>query len=315
MIEIRARLPQALRRAAATGALVASALVLQACASLQPASPAPSASYKVGKPYQVGGIWYVPREQPDYDQVGVASWYGDAFQMKATASGELFDMNMPTAAHTTLPLPSIVEVTNLDNGRRIKVRVNDRGPFVGDRIIDMSREAARELGYERQGLAHVRVRYVGRGDLPSDRETGRRYAQAGPLPAAAIVAAPAAKVVDAPVDIWSAPEAAPAVAPPAPATMAASTLPAAVPAVAPIEAAPLFKVQAGAFSDQANAQRAAARLAVAAGNPAAVEPLVRDGVLFYRVTVLGGTDEVEAEALRARVIASGFADARVVRPF
>lgn len=254
----------------------------------------------------MGGIWYVPREQPDYDQVGMASWYGDDFQMKATASGELFDMNMPSAAHTTLPLPSIVEVTNLDNGRRIKVRVNDRGPFVGDRIIDMSREAARELGYERQGLAHVRVRYVGRGDLPSDRETGRRYAEADPPPrAAAVAAAPLAiaKVVDAPVDIWSAPETTPAAMPPMDAATAAPVA----------QAAQMFKVQAGAFSDQANAQRAVTQLA--STGPAAIEPLQRDGVTLYRVMVPGGADEVEAEALRARVIASGFADARVVRPF
>ena len=77
-------------------------------------------------PTQVNGTWYTPREDPDYDETGIASWYGDAFQLRPTASGELFDMYMPSAAHKTLPLQSIVEVTNLENGRRIQVRINDR---------------------------------------------------------------------------------------------------------------------------------------------------------------------------------------------
>ena len=111
------------------------------------AAPPPAhGRYKTGDPYQVGGIWYVPHEQPDYDKVGIASWYGDAFNMKATANGEVFDMNQFSAAHTTLPLPSMVEVTNLDNGRKLTVRVNDRGPFVGGRIIDLSHAAAQRAG-------------------------------------------------------------------------------------------------------------------------------------------------------------------------
>ena len=130
-------------------------------------------------PYQVGGIWYVPHEQPHYDETGIASWYGDAFNMKATADGEIFDMNQFSAAHTTLPLPSMVEVTNLDNGRKLVVRVNDRGPFVGGRVIDLSRAAATELGYDRAGTAHVRVKYVGPAPLAGP-EAGVRYAKASP---------------------------------------------------------------------------------------------------------------------------------------
>ena len=122
-------------------------------------------TYKVGNPYQVGGIWYVPKEDPSYDQTGVASWYGDEFHMKQTANGETFDMHAVSAAHTTLPLPSMVEVTNLDNGRKLTVRVNDRGPFVGNRVIDLSHEAARQLGYDQKGLANVRVRYLGPAPL------------------------------------------------------------------------------------------------------------------------------------------------------
>jgi rare lipoprotein A len=120
------------------------------------------ASYqKIGAPYQVGGTWYLPAHEPDYDEKGVASWYGDAFQGRPTANGELFDMNIPSAAHPTLPIPSLVEVTNLENGRKITVRLNDRGPFVQSRIIDLSHRAAELLGYDAQGTVNVRVRYLG----------------------------------------------------------------------------------------------------------------------------------------------------------
>ena len=137
--------------------------------------------YKVGSPYQVGGVWYTPAEQPNYEETGLASWYGDAFHAKSTANGELFDMSALTAAHKTLPLPSIVEVTNLDNGRRLKVRVNDRGPFVGGRILDLSRAAAGELGFAQAGLARVRVRYVGPAPLGGPGGGGLRLA-AAPVP-------------------------------------------------------------------------------------------------------------------------------------
>lgn len=127
--------------------------------------------YKVGSPYQVNGRWYTPAEDPRYNEVGVASWYGDAFNGAPTANGEVFDMYLISAAHKTLPLPSIVEVTNLDNGRSIQVRVNDRGPFVDGRIIDLSRAAADELGVLQAGLARVRVRYVGRAPLDPRQDT------------------------------------------------------------------------------------------------------------------------------------------------
>ena len=117
--------------------------------------PAARGGYKTGAPYQVGGIWYVPHDQPNYDETGIASWYGDAFNMKATANGEIFDMNQFSAAHTTLPLPSMVEVTNLENGRKLTVRVNDRGPFVGGRVIDLSTGAAGAIGMLGAGVARV----------------------------------------------------------------------------------------------------------------------------------------------------------------
>jgi len=122
--------------------------------------PAPFASGTM-RPYQVRGHWYRPAEQPGYDETGAASWYGDAFNGRPTATGERFDMHALTAAHKTLPLPCLVEVTNLSNGRRIVVRVNDRGPFVDDRILDLSRGSAEELGLLARGVGQVRVRYLG----------------------------------------------------------------------------------------------------------------------------------------------------------
>lgn len=115
---------------------------------------------KLGRPYQVRGQTYVPTDDPDYDQIGEASWYGNVEQGHHTASGEIFYRQRSSAAHKTLPLPSYVEVTRLDTGRRILVRVNDRGPFARDRILDLSQESAKELGIDRAGRAMVRVRRV-----------------------------------------------------------------------------------------------------------------------------------------------------------
>jgi peptidoglycan lytic transglycosylase len=115
----------------------------------------------VGEPYRVAGRTYVPRDDPNYSKVGLASWYGPNFHGRRTANGEVFDMNDLTAAHPTLPLPSYARVTNLSNGRSVIVRVNDRGPFSRDRIIDVSATAAAMLDFERAGVARVKVDYVG----------------------------------------------------------------------------------------------------------------------------------------------------------
>jgi rare lipoprotein A len=119
----------------------------------------------IGEPYQVAGRWFHPKEQPGYDKTGVASWYGPQFHRRMTSNGEWFDMEGLTAAHPTLPLPSYVKVTNVENGREIVVRVNDRGPFVGTRIIDMSKRAAEKLDFRRRGMAKVRVQYIGPAPL------------------------------------------------------------------------------------------------------------------------------------------------------
>ncbi|MFN3869521.1 MAG: septal ring lytic transglycosylase RlpA family protein [Hyphomicrobiaceae bacterium] len=129
------------------------------------AVPKGGGAFKIGKPYKVAGRWYVPRDEPGYDRTGGASWYGDDFHGRKTANGEVFDKHALTAAHPTLPLPSYVYVTNLDNNRTVLVRVNDRGPYVGTRIIDLSHAVAHHLDFERKGIAQVRVRYAGRAPL------------------------------------------------------------------------------------------------------------------------------------------------------
>ncbi|MEW6538799.1 MAG: septal ring lytic transglycosylase RlpA family protein [Pseudomonadota bacterium] len=185
--------------------------------------PAPIVSGTM-RPYQVRGRWYTPKEQPDYEEVGMASWYGDAFNGRPTSTGERFDMHALTAAHKTLPLPGLVEVTNLENGRRLVVRINDRGPFVDSRIIDLSREAASELGMLSQGVGRVRVRYLGRAPQQGG---GTLLRASAPTPRGAVPASP--------------PVSTPAIAP-TPVVVAEVTT---------------FWVQAGSFSDQVEAGRIA----------------------------------------------------------
>ena len=124
--------------------------------------------YQVGKPYKVAGRWYRPNHDENYDNTGLASWYGPNFHGRQTANGEIFDQNAISAAHPTLPLPSYVRVTNLENNRSIMVRVNDRGPFAYGREIDLSRRSAEMLGFINKGTARVRVKYVGRAPLEGD---------------------------------------------------------------------------------------------------------------------------------------------------
>ncbi|WP_269513660.1 septal ring lytic transglycosylase RlpA family protein [Brevundimonas subvibrioides] len=185
-----------LRRALGFAAVGAGLSMLAACVSAGApagmrravipvvADPAPIVSGTM-RPYQVGGRWYRPAEQPDYDEVGMASWYGDQFNGRPTSTGERFDMHALTAAHKTLPLPGLVEVTNLANGRTVVLRVNDRGPFVDDRIIDLSRGAAEALDLLQRGVGEVRVRYLGRAPRVGGGGV-LSYAGSPPRPPAAI---------------------------------------------------------------------------------------------------------------------------------
>jgi rare lipoprotein A len=127
--------------------------------------PKGGGTYRVGKPYTVAGRVYVPEEDTEYREEGLASWYGDDFHGRLTANGEVFDMASLTAAHPTLPMPCYARVTNLNNGKSLIVRVNDRGPYVGNRLIDVSNRAAELLEFKGHGVARVRVEYVGRAPL------------------------------------------------------------------------------------------------------------------------------------------------------
>jgi rare lipoprotein A len=280
-----------------------------------PGAPVPNPAYKVGNPYQVAGVWYYPREQPDYDETGIASWYGSAFHGQVTADGEVFDRNAITAASPTLPMPVNVRVTNLQNGRSIVVRVNDRGPFVNGRIIDLSERAADLLGYKTQGTARVRVTYLGRADLhgwgyaSGGEETPMEIATALPaVPAGKIAAASLAPVSGVPVAPPTREQALPR-----PVTPVES---AALPPVPDgsvtriqVPAATAIYVQAGAFSSPTNAGSVAAKLYMLG---ARVMTGTKDGKPIYRVRIGPFQDVDSADAVLARVQALGHNDVQIV---
>ena len=157
--------------------------------------PKGGGTYRVGKPYTVAGRVYVPEEDPNYRAEGLASWYGDDFHGRLTANGEVFDMTALTAAHTTLPIPSYARVTNLRNGKSVIVRVNDRGPYHGNRLIDVSNKAAELLEFKHNGVAKVRVEYVGRAPLEGsdDRQLLATLRTGTPAPAPSMVRVAAAR--------------------------------------------------------------------------------------------------------------------------
>ena len=272
--------------------------------------------YKVGQPYQIGDTWYYPREQPDYDETGIASWYGPTFYGKHTADGEIFTSNDLTAAHRTLPMPVNVRVTDLDNGRSIVVRVNDRGPFAKGRIIDVSERAAKLLGFYGQGTARVRVTYVGRADLPNGEP---QPDLTPPQIANALPAKPAGEVETASL----APLPGVAVAQPAiPAPAAPEQHPVQTASVAPdnevtgqvtivqvLETTHLY-IQAGAFESMKNAERLRARLSGAGALN--ISSIDRNGQHLYRVRMGPYDDLKAADAALARVSAAGGTDAQIV---
>ena len=245
--------------------------------------------YKLGQPYKVKGRWYYPEYDPGYSRVGTASWYGADFHGLPTANGEVFDRERITAAHPTLPLPSVARVTNLENGRAVDVRVNDRGPFVGDRLIDLSQAAARKLGFEGQGLARVRVEFVSLAD-----------ARGTPPQPTIAAAAPAAsrRVV---VASLSAP-AARAAAPAARVIRVAAT-------AEPASSCPFGErfVQVGAFA--APAEMRAAMRAVDGLGSVRVEPAFVGGRAVVRVRLGPVPDAATASWLLEQVAARGYTDA------
>ncbi|HYD27327.1 septal ring lytic transglycosylase RlpA family protein [Brevundimonas sp.] len=250
--------------------------------------PAPIVSGTM-RPYQIRGRWYRPEEQPNYDETGMASWYGDQFHGRPTATGERFDMNALTAAHKTLPLPGLVEVTNLANGRRVVVRVNDRGPFVDGRIIDLSRGAADALDLRRAGVGEVRVRYLG----PAPRLGGGQvlqYAEARPAPERGPVPYLPAPVPQPPPQ-----------SPPEPVEWSSPAVSAPAPAPSPSG----VWVQAGTWSDARQARRAASHL----GGGATVDVA---GPGQFRVLVGPWPDAAAAERSRRAVMSRGYPEATTI---
>jgi rare lipoprotein A (peptidoglycan hydrolase) len=165
---------------------------------VQGATATAEAYEKVGRPYKINGRWYEPRVDALYDRHGTASWYGIRFHGRKTANGERFNMHALSAAHPTMPLPSYAYVTNKRNGRTVLVRVNDRGPYAGNRLIDLSREVARLLGFIDAGVAPVRVTYAGKAPVKGGDRKEREFLQTqawytGKTPTTAVARAPVPK--------------------------------------------------------------------------------------------------------------------------
>ena len=277
--------------------------------------------YKVGNPYEVAGIWYYPAEDFGYREEGIASWYGPGFHGKRTANGEKYDMNALTAAHKTLPMPSVVQVTNLENGRAIKLRINDRGPFVEGRIIDLSRRAAQLLDVERHGVARVRVELV-----PEDSLTLKNMAlgATGAFTTAEmppVTAAPRGTIVSeslAPPPAQPMPVAQSSSAQVASAPITSTPLPPPTPvapelvalAALPVPSGPGLYIQAGAFTDLNNARRLEAQLSEM-GNAFVAQADV-GGRTFHRVRIGPLPDEATAQQLLSDMIAQGYDGARII---
>jgi peptidoglycan lytic transglycosylase len=330
--------------------IMALGLALAGCAS---SGPQPSGSrhahrergqpvYRV-EPYQVKGVWYTPRADYSYDETGLASWYGPGFDQQLTADNEIYDMNQLSAAHKTLPLPSVVQVTNLQNGRSLRLRVNDRGPFVDGRIIDLSRRAAQLLGFESSGTATVRVRIMKEesiqvAEAAMHGQTGRvllaqvpQAAASEPVPpphseprpvmqvaAAGPPSLRAAEVIGTPSPAPPPPEPAPAARPVVAAAPSGywPTLitPAHAETLHPMPASTrgsgrIF-VQAGTFAVPENAQRVRARIA-ALGSVEIVRS-AGHGTDLFRVRLGPVASEAAAARLLGKVVDSGYPGARVV---
>jgi len=282
-------------------------LLAAACASTDTSEvkPAPNAGiYRVGKPYTVAGVQYVPKEEPAYEATGTASWYGPRFHGRLTADGEVFDRNKLTAAHPTLPMPTTVRVTNLENSREVVVRVNDRGPFVGSRLIDLSERAAEVLGFKEKGTAEVRVTYLGRAD-------GKSSPIAPPPKTAPDVATAIASAEPRVQTASFLPVVSPDPAPsPKPAVVfAPGSAPVPETDIHPVVGVTSYFVQAGAYTSFDNANHV---LVALKSLGASISALMKNGEALYRVR-LGPFGSVgDAGAALVRVQELGHNDARIV---
>ncbi len=307
-------------------------LALAACGTTETSRPGQTplkqggGIYKVGNPYQINGIWYYPAENDKYDSTGIASWYGPNFHGKPTANGEIFDENQLTAAHPTLPMPVLARVTNLENGKSIIVRVNDRGPFAAGREIDMSRHAAELLGFKQKGTAKVRVQYVGRAPLEGGIGDGRGVAEtfvAPPVetpPEERQVAgtAPVTRVATVSTSALAAPVGASAASASSASAPEASMKP--IPDKAPqaaetVDRVPVsgpgnIYVQAGSFQNLQNAE--SVRQQLSGVGRVEIQTTMVDGTAYYRVRVGPLSDVPAADSSLQNVISHGHKGARIV---
>ncbi|MGE0213096.1 MAG: septal ring lytic transglycosylase RlpA family protein [Parvibaculaceae bacterium] len=301
--------PVGLSAALGFAAVVATGILLTGCSSSKVANradpfagkaspmypgsgplPKGGGRYHIGKPYQVALRTYTPHEDADYDQVGIASWYGPSFHRRMTSNGEWFDQDYMSAAHKTLPLPSYARVTNLENGRTIVVRINDRGPFVGDRIIDLSKRSADTLGFRQKGKAKVRVTYLGPAPLGDDTRQLASMNRGAPVQVASREVPQQQAALN-----------------PQPVEQANYTGRTFEPASA---SASGYFIQVASYSDPDNAGRARSRLA-GLGN-VTVTPVEADLGTFYRVRVGPLASYEDANAALEQVREAGHYDARVV---
>ncbi|HIB22686.1 MAG TPA: septal ring lytic transglycosylase RlpA family protein [Rhodospirillales bacterium] len=301
-------------------------LIVHTAKRLTKSKPSPvkeKGKYKIGNPYQIKGIWYHPKVDYGYNRTGVASWYGPGFHGKKTANGEIYDQNGLTAAHKTLPMPSLVQVTNLQNGRSLRLRINDRGPYAYGRIIDLSRRGAQLLGFHRQGTARVRVQV-----LESESRLLAHHAKGGQIMAS--IGSPIPSDIKLPKagvdkDILLPPKGA--------STVSAQKIPqnsknsvirrsivserTSVSSVQPdgqittvaIKPSDIF-IQVGAFTQFQNAHQAAARLSIL--NNVSVTSAIVNGKEFFRVRAGPIKTLSDADFLLESILHSGFDAARLI---
>ena len=276
--------------------------------------------YKVGSAYQIKGNWYYPKEDFSYSETGVASWYGPNFHGKQTANGAIFDMNKVSAAHKTLPMPSMVRVTNLENGRSLKVKVNDRGPYAHNRIIDMSRRAAQLLGFKEKGTALVKVEVLEAESRQLAALMTGNAMEHPPAPSASPSIIVEAEPIEAPAGTTDS----------TPSSQnhdvqVASTAPVAAPvetevlsdptsgeeiSVVPVAAAPKIYIQAGAFSQYSNAVVTKARLSVV--GPTIIQQINKADRPLFRVRVGPFEKVADADRLQEAIAKAGYPDARII---
>ena len=295
-------------------------LVLTGCKTPPPPAPAPEPAklsqggYMLGQPYQVDGIWYYPAADFSYDETGIASVYGPDSDRKLTANGEVLDQNVASAGHKTLALPTIVQVTNLENGRSIELRVNDRGPLVDNRILQVSRRAAQLLGFDEGGTARIRVRV----EVPESiqaQSIARNNGSDTPSDEAPPPAVPYGNVVALtlpPPGSNLAPQPVPAAPAPQPAPLAPPLTPVVLPEtvqVVPVHASHIF-IQAGAYGKAANALRMQALIGEL--GQVVVTGAKVNGVDVYRVRLGPIASVEEADRLLTRVVSAGAGDAKIV---